>query len=246
MARSFNERTSGTILVAVIIAGVVAMALLGNYAYFGQTTSQLAPGQSWLIVPLLGMAGGVAGGLFSRLLVCGNRWLAPFARRHGVLLAGLCGLGVVATALVSGSFVFGAGYEQAHAIIQEGENPGWAYPLAKWLATLFSYLSGIPGGIFAPSLSTGAGLGAAVAPWFPGMDPSAIAILAMTAYFTGVVKTPITAAVIIMEMVSNHAMMLPIMATAIIAYACSTLVFNQAIYQVLAENFLPQPPPDKP
>ncbi len=239
MARSFNERTSGTILVAVIISGVVAMSLLGNYTYFGQTSAHLPPGWGWLIVPLLGMLGGVAGGLFSRLLVAGSRWLAPFAQRHPILLAGGCGLGVVLVAWLSGSFVFGAGYEQAHAIVQEGTNPGWTYPVAKWLATLFSYLSGIPGGIFAPSLSTGAGLGAAMAPWFPSVDASAIVVLAMTAYFTGVVKTPITAAVIIMEMVNDHAMMLPIMATAIIAFGFSSLVFNDAIYQVLAKNFLP-------
>ncbi len=239
MARSFNERTSGTILVAVIISGVVAMSLLGNYTYFGQTSAHLPPGWGWLIVPVLGMIGGISGGLFSRLLVAGSRWLAPLAQRHGVLLAGGCGLGVVAVAFISDSFIFGAGYEQAHAIVQEGANPGWTYPVAKWLATLFSYLSGIPGGIFAPSLSTGAGLGAAMAPWFPGVDPSAIVVLAMTAYFTGVVKTPITAAVIIMEMVNDHAMMLPIMATAIIAFGFSSLVFNEAIYQVLAQNFLP-------
>jgi H+/Cl- antiporter ClcA len=109
----------------------------------------------------------------------------------------------------------------------------------KMLATLFSYLSGIPGGIFAPSLATGAGLGAQIAGWLPNLPVSAVIILGMVGYFTGVVQTPITAFVIVMEMTDNQDLLLPLMATAFVAYVTSRLVCPKPIYRVLALGFLP-------
>lgn len=239
MARSYQERTSGAMIVAVVLSGVVTVALLGNYTYFGQTNASLPPGQSWIVVPVLGAVGGLLGGLFSRLLVMGGRWLFSYRQKYGVWIAGLCGSSLAILAWQTGGSVFGAGYEQAHMMVQEQASLGWTYPLTKFLATLLSYLSGIPGGIFAPSLSTGAGLGSAMTSWFPLVDPEAVIILGMVGYFAGMVKTPITAAVIVMEMVNDHAMVLPIMATALIAFGFSSVFCKTPIYQVLAENFKP-------
>jgi H+/Cl- antiporter ClcA len=109
----------------------------------------------------------------------------------------------------------------------------------KMLATTFSYLSGIPGGIFAPSLATGAGVGVELAHWMPAVPAAAIIILGMVGYFTGVVQTPITAFVIVMEMTDNHALLLPLMATAFLAFVTSRLVCPDPIYRALARNFLP-------
>ena len=70
----------------------------------------------------------------------------------------------------------------------------------------------------------------------------------MVAYFTGVVQTPITAFVIIMEMTQNQAMLLPLIATALIAYSVSKIVCPEAIYRALAKNYLGHetPPPESP
>ncbi len=61
----------------------------------------------------------------------------------------------------------------------------------------------------------------------------------MVGYFTGVVQTPITAFVIVMEMTDNHQLLLPLMATAFVAYVSSRLVCPEPIYRELARNFLP-------
>jgi H+/Cl- antiporter ClcA len=60
----------------------------------------------------------------------------------------------------------------------------------------------------------------------------------MVAYFAGVVQTPITAFVIVMEMTDNHAMVLPLMATAFIAFGASKLICQEPIYRSLAQGFL--------
>ena len=122
-------------------------------------------------------------------------------------------------------------------ITGSGELPA-SYPLLKMLATLGSYLSGIPGGIFSPSLATGAGLGSTLSALMPDSEAGAVVILGMVGYFTGVVQTPITAMVIVMEMTQDSALVLPLMATAFIAYITSRIVCPESLYPALAKSFL--------
>jgi H+/Cl- antiporter ClcA len=60
----------------------------------------------------------------------------------------------------------------------------------------------------------------------------------MVSYFAGVVQAPITAFVIVTEMTDNHAMVIPLMAASLIAYAASRLVCPEGIYHALAKGFL--------
>ncbi len=69
MSRAFETRTSGLIIAAVIAAGLTSLALVGNYSYFGNTPAMLRSGVDWLAIPLCGVAGGLAGGLFSRIVI---------------------------------------------------------------------------------------------------------------------------------------------------------------------------------
>ena len=96
-----------------------------------------------------------------------------------------------------------------------------------------------PWGIFSPSLAVGAGLGAYLAPLFPGVALSAVVLLGMVAYFAGVVQSPITAFVIVTEMSDNHHMLVALMLAAIIATAVSRLISPVGVYHALARNYLP-------
>ena len=238
MARFYEERTTGMLLVAVIIAGIVALGLLGNYSYFGVSSAHFSQLKDWIAVPMCGVIGGLLGGGFSALLVAGMRRLRPLFMSHGLLIAGLCGLVIAALGLISHGDTYGTGYDQARHVLTGDESMGIGFPLYKILATLTSYFSGIPGGIFSPSLSAGAGLGADLAPLMPYVSVSTIVLLGMVSYFTGVVQTPLTASVIVMEMVNDQSMVFPIMATAFIALAASKLVCRKPIYWSLAEEFL--------
>ena len=125
--------------------------------------------------------------------------------------------------------------------LDQGSYPWW-YPAAKAGGSFFTLISGIPGGLFDPSLSVGAGLGNAFADvfsgWFDELQPQFIIMLFMVAYFAGVVQSPITVFVIMIEMTDARFVTLPLMATAIIAYECSHLVCPTAIYEALANQFL--------
>lgn len=246
MGRSFEERTSGVLLTGVFIAGITAIVIQGNYTYFGTTDASLETSQFILPILACGIVGGLLGGLFSTALIRGSRRLAPLLKRRPALVALVCGLGIATVGLISGNTAYGTGYGEAQAIITGTSTLPENYPFMKMLATLFSYLSGIPGGIFAPSLATGAGLGAEIAPWLPDLPTSAVIILGMVGYFSGVVQTPITAFVIVMEMTDNQALLLPLMATSFLAYVTSRLICPEPIYRELALNFLPAAPKPEP
>jgi H+/Cl- antiporter ClcA len=246
MSRTFETRTSGLIIAAVIAAGLTSLALVGNYAYFGSTPEMLRNGVDWLAVPLCGAAGGLAGGLFSRIVILMARGLPGVAggaiKRNPVAFALVCGLAVAVCGIVSGNTVYGTGYAQVKAALESGAPLAMDFAPLKFIATTFSTISGIPGGIFAPSLAVGAGLGANIAHFFPTAPIEPIILLGMVSYFAGVVQAPITAFVIVTEMTDNHAMVIPLMAAALIAYAASRLVCPEGIYHALAKGFLRRDP----
>lgn len=242
MSRAFETRTSSLIITAVIAAGLTSLALMGNYTYFGTSAMALRPGMDWLAVPLCGVAGGLAGGLFSRIVIMMARGFAhPVGRavkRHSLLFALACGLAVAVCGIVSGDTVYGTGYSQVKSALESGAPLPADFGFLKFLATTFASISGIPGGIFAPSLAVGAGIGSNVAGLFHDAPLAAIMLLGMVSYFAGVVQAPITAFVIVTEMTDNHAMVVPLMAAAMIAYATSRLVCEEGIYHALAVGFV--------
>ena len=239
MSRSFENRTSGIVIVAVVIAGVTAMAVLGPYHYFGTASSGVLPGLgTWLAVGICGVGGGLLGGLFANALITGSQKVAPIARRTPLRVAFIAGLLLAIIAFLSGYSASGTGYVEAKAILTEsGEFDPW-YPLSKMGATLASYLTGIPGGIFAPSLAAGAGVGSNIAHWLPVAPLSVMILLGMVGYFSGVVQSPLTAFVIVVEMTAEREMILPLLATAFIAYGASHLVSPRPLYHTLAQAFI--------
>jgi len=154
-----------------------------------------------------------------------------------VRFAAACGLLLALIGLASGSAVYGSGYDEARHLLEGSGEASAAYGLWKMLATLVSFVSGIPGGLFAPSLSAGAGVGHAVAS-LVAQDGGALVVIGMAAYFAGVVQAPITAFVIVMEMTDNHDMVVPLMLATLLATAVSRLVCPKPLYKALANNYL--------
>ncbi|NEW86615.1 chloride channel protein [Rhodopseudomonas sp. WA056] len=236
MSRSFETRSSTLIIAAVVAAGLTSIALLGNYTYFGTSAMGLRGGLDWLAIPACGIVGGAAGGLFIRLVVAAGA--SAVFNRWPLIVALVCGFAVAICGLVSGDTIYGTGYTQVKSALESGTALPEDFGVLKFFATTLSSVSGLPGGIFSPSLAVGAGLGSNVAALFPATPIAAIMLLGMVAYFSGVVQAPITAFVIVIEMTDNHAMVIPLMATALVAYATSRLIAEEGIYHALARRFV--------
>ncbi|WBO23038.1 chloride channel protein [Sphingomonas abietis] len=241
LAAAYEQRMTLLVMTAVLISGMVSLGLAGDYVYFGAMTDTLAFGRALLVVPVAGIVGGITGGLFSRLMLDFNvsrRAPILWVRARPVRTAAVMGLIVAGIGCATG-LTWGTSYEPARLIIIGADAPAWFGP-AKFAATLATALSGLPGGIFAPSLAAGAGLGDLLRGLFPASAAGPVVLLGMIGYFTGVVRAPLTAVVIISEATASHGLLLPLLATALIADSVAGLVCRERLYHGLSQAFLPK------
>jgi H+/Cl- antiporter ClcA len=241
LAAAYEQKMTLLVMTAVLISGMVSLGLSGDYVYFGAMTDTLPLRQAIFVTPVAGVLGGLAGGLFARLMLDFSVSQAKplvWIRSHPVLTAAVAGLIVASVGCATG-LTWGTSYEPARLIITGATAPAWFGP-AKLFSTLATAISGLPGGIFAPSLATGAGLGELMRGLFPLAPAGTVVLLGMVGYFTGVVRAPLTAVVIISEATASHGLLLPLLATALIADATSSLICPQRLYHGLSRAFLPE------
>jgi len=241
LSRSFDSKNTGLLLIAVIAAGATSLAICGDYTYFGTTHVALEAPWQWLCVPIAAIIGGLAGGIFSRIVIAFaaglpgaiGRWI----RRSPILFAAICGFSVALCGLIASGSNFGTGYDEAKIVLSGGVAPGW-FGATKFVSTILTSVSGLPGGFFAPSLAVGAGIAAYLSPFLPGMHIAAFTVLCMAAYLSGVTQAPITSLIIVSEMTADHALIFPLMLAALIASAISRLICPESLYHSLASYFI--------
>ncbi len=266
IGRRFDKENLGTIVRTVMVACLVCMVFLGNYFFYGRIDyDRLMPleffaPEPWIAVLVIGLAGGLLGGLFAKVLLVVVPHVSLMIRRRFVVVALVFGLACAALAWMSNGATLGTGYDQARALILQDspqylaalpaeevarlgavrENIGPWYALQRAGATMLVLLTGIPGGLFDPSFSIGAGLGHLTAPWLAmtGATAQGIILLWVVAYFSGVVQSPMTAFIILIEMTGAIAFTVPLGLAAICAYDVSRRVCPVSLYEALAENFL--------
>lgn len=118
----------------------------------------------------------------------------------------------------------------------------------KFLFTMLCFGSGVPGGIFLPMLVLGALSGAVYANllsgwgWLPSMYMADMVVFGMAAYFSAVVKSPVTGSVLIMEMTGSFQHMLALLAVSLSAYVAADLTGGRPVYDELLERILRKMP----
>lgn len=246
MTRSIETRVSGLIIIAIVLAGVVSQALIGGGHYFGHILIASSTGDLLIWVVVASLACGVTGGLFARMLIrTAIGWKGPiadFRRNRPLLFAACCGLLIALLGSFTGGAIFGTGYEPTRALLEgDGELP-WYFFAFKLAATFLSYLCGLPGGIFAPSLSIGAGLGHALAQLLGDPDNAGmLLVLAMAGFLAAATQAPITSFIIVMEMVDGYSKIIALMAVALFASWISRFI-SPPLYMTLARRYLPPEP----
>jgi CIC family chloride channel protein len=115
--------------------------------------------------------------------------------------------------------------------------------LARFIGILLCFCSGIPGGIFAPSLSVGALIGAVMGMGMLHLgilnyDPGILAIVGMSAFFAASVRAPITGIILICEMTNNFQFLLPMMIAVVAATQTASLLKGRPLYTQILERTL--------
>jgi CIC family chloride channel protein len=116
--------------------------------------------------------------------------------------------------------------------------------LVRFALGPLSYAAGTPGGLFAPILVLGAQTGFLFAnffyTWFPAITPisTALAVIGMAAFFTAVVRAPLTGIILVIEMTASFTLFLPMLGACFAAMLVPTLLRNAPIYDSLRERTL--------
>jgi H+/Cl- antiporter ClcA len=237
LSRRIEQRNSGLIIAAIVLAGLMAVSAFGNSTYFGVIRVPALEAGFLFPALLVTLASGALGGLFSRLLHASlvgtpdrfSRW----RKAHPVTFAIACGLAIAVIGLVSGGASFGSGYDYTRRLLGGNTDMPMLYVTLRFVATWLAAWSGVPGGIFAPSLAIGAGIGNDVA-LLTGWTASSSALIAlgMVGFLAAVTQAPLTSFIIVMEMVDGHAMVLSLMAAALGAKLVSRWI-SQPLYSTL-------------
>jgi len=232
----FGVARFSPIVISSVLATVVSRHFLGDSPAFDVPAHGLVSAWELAIYVVLGLAAaGVAltviwivykmQDLFESLPL--QRWVLPSI---GGLLVGV-------GALVY-PHILGVGYEAINLAL-DGRlalTVLLALIVAKLLATSVTLGSGGSGGVFAPSLFLGAMTGGAIGTlahlWFPNVTEvsGAYALVGMGAVVAGTTHAPITAILIIFELTSDYTLILPLMASCIIATVITTTVRRESIY----------------
>jgi H+/Cl- antiporter ClcA len=239
LSRTPEQRSSGLLVAGIVLSGLIAISFNGNATYFGVIR---VPGVSLALVGpalVVALACGVAGGLFARLLLRSLRSDGPdrlsrYRRAHPVLFAAGCGLAVAVVGVVTGGATFGSGYSHTRQMLDGTDAGSQAYVFFKFIATWITTWSGVPAGIFAPSLAIGGALGNDIAQLMHYPNAPTLIALGMVGFLAAVTQAPMTAFIIVMEMVDGHALVLTLMACSLVSSAVSRIL-SRPLYASLAE-----------
>ena len=238
---AWSAAVLGSIVLAAVSSVVVARHFWGAQPMFHIPPITLRDNRELLAYAVLGIVGGFAAVLFSRLLATLRPWLRSLPDWTQVLQPAAAGLIVGAVGFFGFPQVMGSGYNAIdHAM--HGEYL-WhvllALAILKIFATTVSFSSGTPGGMFAPTLFIGAMLGASVGSFekhfFPHLTGSvgAYALVGMGVLFAGFLRVPLTSVFMVFEVSGNYSIVLPVILANTLAYLIARSLQPVPIFETL-------------
>jgi CIC family chloride channel protein len=242
LTRRFETRTAVAALGASASAIAVARLMHGGVEF--HLAAQPFPGFGTLPVHLLlGIVAGLLGTAYCRAVL----WMLALSDRladwPSTARAAVVGAAVGMLAWYAPDLVGGGDSITQRALMNMGAFSAIALSfVVRFGLGAVSYAAGTPGGLFAPMLvlgaQTGLVFGRICIDWFPGTAayPSASAAVAMAAFFTAVVRAPITGIVLVTEMTGSFALLLPMLTACFTAMIVPIMLGCPPIYDSLARR----------
>ncbi len=234
----------GSVVLAAISSVVVIRWFMGPDALFRIPPVELQRPSELIAYVILGVIGGFASVAFAAGVSFFRprlRAMSPWTHYFQPAVAGLL-IGIIA--MLGAPQVMGAGYvymdETMHGQFT------WQFlailALLKIVATLLSFVSGTPGGMFAPTLFIGAMLGASVGgaghALFPHLtwSPGTYALVGMGVLFAGFLRAPMTSVFMVLELSGNYSIIVPVIVANTFAYVISRALMPSPIFDVLSRQ----------
>ena len=241
----FNFYSVAAILIGSGTADIVARALVGTNPVIRMTVFS-SPDLSglWLFI-ILGLLFSVVGYLFNKLLILSLDFFSRLSKIPIILIGIIVGL-LIAIIGIFFPDMIGGGYDTISNVLDNSFTLNFLLVLfiVRMLLSIFSYSTGVPGGIFTPMLTLGVILGmlfgSVIHSHFPDLvtHPGIFAVAGMAGIFASTVRAPLTGLVLAVEMTSNFELILPLIITTVSASVVTAWLGNKPIYTTLLERTL--------
>jgi chloride channel protein, CIC family len=234
----------GSVVLSAVSSVVVMRWFLGSESMFRIPAVQMERPSELIAYSVLGIVGGLASVAFSSGIATLRPWCKALPRWTQYFQPAVAGLLIGIIAVLGAPQVMGAGY----VYIDEAMHGQFTWQMLailaglKIIATLLSFVSGTPGGMFAPTLFIGAMLGAAVGGaehvLFPHLSasPGTYALVGMGVLFAGFLRAPMTSVFMVLEVSGNYSIILPVLIANTFAYLISRGLQPTAIFDVLTRQ----------
>ena len=244
LAKIHLSQFKTAIFSSVIIAGLTAQAFLGPYLYLGFPVISNAPADMIIAVIPVALIGGLGGSAMGLIILKILYWKDTFIKWYSEpLFVFMCGLLLCTVAYFIGDAILWSGkFQMATLLFTEHKRLGWQEPLLRICGPVLSFTTGASGGIFAPSLSAGATLGAFFAGLFKLSDSNTnlLILTGMVAFLTGITRSPFTSAILVLEMTDRHNVIFFLMFAGVVSSLISAVVSKHSMYEYLKIQYIVQ------
>ncbi|MEP7254324.1 MAG: chloride channel protein [Ferruginibacter sp.] len=230
------------LLTGVIIAGLTALVFLGPYLYLGYPKLEGISAFTIVAIIPLAIVTGLVGSGMGKIIIYIFKKKDKFKKKYQhILYAVICGLAIASLAVFIDARTFGSGKEiMVSTLFTNQKHLEWYIPILRIIGPVLSFTTGVSGGIFAPSLSAGASIGAVFASWFhlSGNETNLVILCGMTGCLTSITRSPFTSSILILEMTNSHNVIFYIMLVALISNLIATLVSKHSFYDQLKDRYI--------
>ena len=234
----------GSVVLSAVSGVVVMRWFLGSEPLFRIPAVELRRPSELIAYAILGVVGGLASVVFAGGIAALRPRCKALPRWTQYFQPAIAGLLIGIIAMLGAPQVMGAGYEYIDQAMHGQFTWEFLAILAglKILATLLSFVSGTPGGMFAPTLFIGAMLGAAVGGaehyLLPHLtiSPGTYALVGMGVLFAGFLRVPMTSVFMVLEVSGNYSIIVPVIVANTFAYVISRGLQPLAIFDLLTRQ----------
>lgn len=236
-------RAGAIVAICIAVATLTSWLLTHDRQFFDITNDAPVMPPWWGMLTLAALCGLLAGAM-GWLMMHGLPRLLPAPRSpiHGGLIAAGLGLVLAVIGIWSGGLSMGSGNDTSAMLLDPTaiiETHVGSIGFVKALSTTITFGTGIPAGILTPSLAIGGGFGYDFA-LLTGLDDARqlLVLFGMTAFLAGVIRTPVTTALMAAEMSGFHAFGTELLLCALIGCYLAKAIMRESVYEVALHRIL--------